>query len=72
VRKSGSRIRITAQLIDARTGKNIWAERYDHDLTDIFAVQDEITHRVAGAIEPELLKVEGQRSTSRSARNMTA
>src|SRR5262249_44970492 len=49
VRKSGSRVRITAQLIDATTGTHLWAERYDRDLTDIFAVQDEITQSVAAA-----------------------
>jgi adenylate cyclase len=60
VRKSGNRIRITAQLIDATTGAHIWAERYDRDLTDIFIVQDEVTECVAAAIEPELLRSEGR------------
>ena len=54
VRKSGNRVRITAQLIDAVTGHHVWAERYDRDLTDVFAVQDEITMNLAGAIMPEL------------------
>jgi adenylate cyclase len=66
VRKSGNRIRITAQLIDAITGSHIWAERYDRDLTDIFLVQDEITERVAGAIEPELLNIEARAAISRT------
>jgi TolB-like protein/cytochrome c-type biogenesis protein CcmH/NrfG len=66
VRKSANRIRITALLIDATTGAHIWAERYDRDLTDIFAVQDEITECVAGAIEPELLKIEGRAAISRT------
>jgi adenylate cyclase len=66
VRKSASRIRITAQLIDTTTGAHIWAERYDRDLTDIFAVQDEITECVAGAIEPELLKIEGCAAIART------
>ena len=66
VRKSANRIRITAQLIDATTGAHIWAERYDRELTDIFAVQDEITECVAGAIEPELLKIEGCAAISRT------
>ena len=66
VRKSANQIRITAQLIDATTGAHIWAERYDRDLTDIFAVQDEITECVAGAIEPELLKIEGRAAISRT------
>src|SRR5215212_7459983 len=53
VRKSGQRIRITAQLIDAATGNHLWAERYDRDIADIFAVQDEITERVVSAIETQ-------------------
>jgi len=54
VRKAGNRVRITAQLIDAATGHHLWAERYDRELEDIFAVQDEITMNLAGAIMPEL------------------
>lgn len=50
VRKAGNRVRITAQLISVATGAHVWAERYDHDMTDIFAVQDEITAKVVGAI----------------------
>ncbi|HET7911519.1 MAG TPA: winged helix-turn-helix domain-containing protein, partial [Pseudolabrys sp.] len=52
VRKSGQRIRISSQLIEAASAKHIWAERYDLELTEAFAVQDEIAERVAGAIEP--------------------
>ena len=51
VRTAGLRIRITGQLVDAETGKHIWAERYDRDLQDIFAVQDDITERVVAAVE---------------------
>jgi len=54
VRKAGQQVRITCQLLDAATGATIWAERYDRDLTDVFAVQDEITSRVVSAIEPAL------------------
>jgi adenylate cyclase len=61
VRRGGNRVRVTAQLIDAETGAHIWAERYDRDLTDIFAVQDEITASVAGIIEPALAQAEHQR-----------
>jgi adenylate cyclase len=61
VRRGGSRVRVTAQLIDAETGAHLWAERYDRDLTDIFAVQDEITASVAGIIEPALAQAEHQR-----------
>ena len=61
VRKGGQRARITGQLIDAITGNHIWAERYDRDLTDIFAIQDEITTSVMAAIEPKLLAAEAPR-----------
>ena len=61
VRKGGNRVRITAQLIDAISGAHVWAERYDRDLSDIFAVQDEITASVAGVIEPALAEAEQQR-----------
>jgi adenylate cyclase len=61
VRRRGNRVRITAQLIDAVSGAHIWAERYDRDLNDIFAVQDEITASVAGVIEPALSEAEQQR-----------
>src|SRR5881392_4506014 len=57
VRKSGNRVRITAQLIDAATGNHIWAERYDSELIDIFDVQDQVTTRVVGAIAPKLEQV---------------
>ena len=62
VRKAGTRVRITAQLVDATASNHIWAERYDRDLADIFAVQDDITERVVGAIEPELYAAEHFRS----------
>jgi adenylate cyclase len=65
VRKSGKRIRVTAQLVEAETGNHVWAERYDRDLADIFAVQDEITERVVAAIEPELYAAEQVRSQSK-------
>ena len=58
VRKSGNRVRITAQLIDAETDAHLWAEQYDRLLEDVFALQDEITMRVVGAIEPNLRKAE--------------
>jgi TolB-like protein len=66
VRKAGSRIRITGQLIDAESGAHLWAERYDRDIADVFALQDEITERVVAAIEPELLVVEGHRAARKS------
>src|SRR5215469_7868494 len=58
VRKSGDRVRITAQLNDVATGSHIWAERYDRDIADVFAVQDEITDAIVGAIEPQLYVAE--------------
>ena len=61
VRKSGPRVRISAQLIEAATSAHIWAERYDRDLVDIFAVQDEITKNVATAIEPTMAQAEQHR-----------
>lgn len=72
LRKSGSHIRITAQLIDAASGNHIWADRYDLEFTEVFAIQDEIAERVAGAIEPELLKTESALAAARHTGNMTA
>jgi adenylate cyclase len=72
VRKSGRRVRVTAQLIQANTGRHIMAERYDRDLTDLFELQDEITHTIAGAIEPELLKFERERIAERPQRSEDA
>jgi adenylate cyclase len=65
VRKSGRRVRITAQLIRADTGLHLIAEKYDRDLTDLFELQDEIACTIAGAIEPELLKFERNRIAER-------
>jgi adenylate cyclase len=65
VRRSGNHVRISAQLTEAETGGSIWAERYDRDIGDILALQDQIAEEVAGAIEPELLKKEGQRGAQR-------
>jgi TolB-like protein/Tfp pilus assembly protein PilF len=72
VRKGGNRVRITAQLIEAATGKHLWADRYDRDLTDIFALQDEITKKVVASIEPKLLEAEGVRSQSRLPEDLDA
>src|SRR5213078_4173456 len=62
VRKSGDRVRITAQLNNVATGSHIWAERYDRDLADVFAVQDEITESIVAAIEPQLYAAENFRA----------
>src|SRR5712692_416532 len=62
VRKDGDRVRITAQLNDVVTGSHIWAERYDRELADVFAVQDEITEAIVAAIEPQLYAAENFRA----------
>jgi adenylate cyclase len=72
VRRAGSRVRINGQLVDAESGNHLWAEQYDRDLSDIFAVQDEITQSVVAAIEPELLMAEGQRAVRRPPANLDA
>jgi adenylate cyclase len=58
IRKSGERLRITAQLVDTRDGDHVWAERYDRNLDDIFAVQDEITHNIAIELQVKLVRGE--------------
>ncbi len=67
VRKSGARVRISAQLIDGATGHHLWAERYDRDLDDIFALQDEIARAIVDALKIKLMPAEragiGQRTT---------
>jgi adenylate cyclase len=62
VRKAADRVRITVQLIDATTGAHVWAERYDRKYEDIFALQDEITLSLVGAIEPSLRSAEVERA----------
>jgi adenylate cyclase len=62
LRKAGNRIRVTAQLVEAETGHHVWGERYDRDLADIFAVQDEITEAAAMAIAPAIADAERQRA----------
>jgi adenylate cyclase len=62
LRKSGKRFRITAQLVEAESGKHVWAERYDRDLADIFALQDEITEAVTIALAPAIAGAEQQRA----------
>ena len=62
VRKAGNRIRVTAQLVEAGTGNHVWADRYDRDLADIFAVQDEITEAVTISIAPAIADAELQRA----------
>jgi TolB-like protein/DNA-binding winged helix-turn-helix (wHTH) protein len=72
VRKAGNRVRITGQLIDAGTGTHLWAERYDRDLSDIFALQDEITASVAMAIGPAVAQAERERVARKPPENLDA
>src|SRR5439155_14195035 len=58
VRKAGSRVRVTGQLINAKDDRHLWADRYDRDLTDIFAIQDEITHAIVEQLKVKLLPQE--------------
>ena len=72
VRKSGERVRITAQLIDAANGEHLWAHRYDRELEDIFAVQDEITRDIAAELEVKLVYGEQARAWRRCTSNAEA
>jgi TolB-like protein/cytochrome c-type biogenesis protein CcmH/NrfG len=72
VRKGGDRVRITVQLNDVATGSHIWAERYDRDLADVFAVQDEITEAIVAAIEPQIYAAENFRARRKPPNSMDA
>jgi adenylate cyclase len=72
VRKASGKVRITGQLIDAVTGAHIWADRFERDLTDIFALQDEMTVAVVSAIQPKLLQTEIALAARRRPENLTA
>jgi adenylate cyclase len=72
VRKAGNRVRITAQLIDGATGGHVWADRWDRDLDDIFALQDEICHVIVGALKLKLLPQEKAAISDRGTANLEA
>jgi TolB-like protein len=72
VRRDGGRVRITAQLNDAATGSHLWADRYDRELADVFAVQDEITEAIVAAIEPQLYAAENFRASRKPPDSMDA
>jgi adenylate cyclase len=72
VRKAAGKVRITGQLIDAITGAHIWADRFERDLTDVFALQDEVTVAVVSAIQPKLLQTEIALAARRRPENLTA
>ena len=72
VRKEGGRVRITAQLNDVATGSHLWAEHYDRDLIDVFAVQDEITDAIVAAIEPQIYAAENFRAKRKPPNSLDA
>ena len=72
IRKAGNRVRITAQLVDASSNEHVWAERYDRDLSDIFALQDEIAHAIVGALRLKLLPGERRAIEQRGTDNAEA
>ena len=72
VRKSGARLRITAQLVEAETGAHLWASKFDGSLADVFDLQDEITDRVVGIVEPSVRKSEVERSRRKRPGNLSA
>lgn len=72
VRRSGGRVRVVAQLIDAETGNHVWAERYDRAVEDVFAVQDEITKAAVTAIQPAVTDAEVRRALRKPPENLTA
>jgi adenylate cyclase len=72
IRRSGNRVRITAQLIDATSGGHLWADRYDRDLTDIFEVQDDVTRRIVEALKVTLSPGEKERLAETKTSNLAA
>src|SRR6202047_5179266 len=72
IRKGGSRVRITAQLIDAESGSHLWADRFDGPVEDVFELQDSVANSVAGVIEPTLRTAEIRRSSERPTNDLTA
>jgi TolB-like protein len=72
VRKAGNRVRVTAQLIEAETSAHVWADRYERDLSDIFALQDDITQKVVAAVAPSLRALEIRRAQAKPTENLRA
>ena len=72
IRKSGDRVRVGAQLTDAAAGLHLWSDRYDGEMTEVFALQDEITRRIAGAIAVKLGRLEQERATAKPTGNLVA
>ncbi len=72
VRRAGDRIRVTAQLIDASSGEHVWAETYDREVTDMFALQDEISATIAASLVDDLARAEGERAQQQGTENLEA
>ena len=72
VRKAGNRVRITGQLIEAETGAHFWADRYDGELEDVFDLQDQITDKVVGIVEPSVQQSEIERARRKRPENLDA
>src|SRR6476619_3674814 len=72
VRKASGKVRITGQLIDAVTGAHLWGDRFERDLTDVFALQDEVTLAVVSAVQPKMLQTEIEMATPPPPENLTA
>jgi adenylate cyclase len=72
VRRAGDRIRVAAQLIDAPTGEHVWAETYDREIEDVFALQDEISATIAASLVDDLARAEGERARQRGTENLEA
>jgi adenylate cyclase len=72
VRKSGNRVRVTCQLIEAATATHVWADRFDSELVDIFDLQDRVTEQIAGAVEPNLRRAEILRALAKPTENLNA
>jgi TolB-like protein len=72
VRRSGSKVRVTGQLSETETGASVWADRYDGEVGEVFALQDLLTMRVIGAVEPNLRKVEIERARRKRPENIDA
>ena len=72
VRKSGNRVRVTAQLIDAETGHHLWADKLDGTLHDIFEIQDEITRRIVSSVEPEMEEAERNKAATKRSSSLSA
>jgi adenylate cyclase len=72
VRRAGDRIRVTAQLIDAPSGEHVWAESYDREVEDVFALQDEISSTIAASVAGDLTRAEGERARRQGTENLEA